>query len=259
VVGDTAAELSALATAPAAPAAPPIPINNAASAPLLKADEEPEPITTGTHRTPRCVTTGVTAASAPSAVETPSGVLTATFTPAGELTTALPSSRSPLINPSLKRNIILDPEVSSTRPNFPRFTIAEFPFAQATAIRLSVNTLVPVMALFSFTVTAPVTIIWPTCWVVSFVFVVFVFPAFVVSGFFAARMGPALKAAKLLRDRVRIKAVALRTFGECVDMYNPPDCSNNVSIEGTPEQAQITSVSFFFQTQFLKDFTRGFD
>lgn len=151
---------SEAATAVAAAAAPPMPMSNAPSAPLPKADGElDDPVVIGTHRTPRCVATGVTAASLPSEEETPSGVLTATFTPAGVLTTALPSSRSPLISPSLKRSTSLDPALSSIRPSLPRLTIALFPLAQATAIRLSVNTVVPVMALFSLTVTEPVTII----------------------------------------------------------------------------------------------------
>src|SRR5262245_65410440 len=55
------------------------------------------------------------------------------------------------------------------RPNLPRLTSALLPLAQATAILLSVNTVVPVMALLSLTVTEPVTINWPTCCVFPFV------------------------------------------------------------------------------------------
>src|SRR5574341_347486 len=113
----------------------------AAIRPGLRAAEEPDVLTaTGTHRTPRCVATGVTAASLPSVEETPSGLLIAIFTPAGVLTTALPSSRSPLISPSEKRRTIFDPALNSMRPNLPKLTIAMLPLEQATPIRLLLNT-----------------------------------------------------------------------------------------------------------------------
>jgi hypothetical protein len=146
-------------------AAAPMPASMAAVArgPISAVEVELELlIATGTHRTPRCVATGVTAASLPSVNDIPSGRLIATFTPAGVLTTARPSNKSPVINPSVKRKTIFDPGLSSTRPNLPRLTIARLPFEQATPIRLLLNIVAPVMALLSLTVADPETINWPT-------------------------------------------------------------------------------------------------
>src|SRR5215468_3262631 len=216
--------------------------------------EDPLPaVATGTHRTPRCVTTGVTAASAPSAEETPSGVLTATFTPAGVLTTALPSIRSPPISPSVKRNTILDPAPSSMRPKLPRLISALLPLAQATAILLSVNTDVPVMALLSLTVTEPVTINWPTCWEFPFV------SAFVFFVFLAARVEPVLNTPKEASANDSRVTVTLRVLGERSDIINSPDCLRQLKYRGVVRgDTKLTSVSLFFQTLFFKDFTGSF-
>src|SRR5215470_1136855 len=211
----TDASSCTLATAAAAAAPPPMPTRIAprAAPPITPDDEAPLALAaTGTHRTPRCVTTGVTAASAPSAEETPSGVLTATFTPAGVLTTALPSIRSPPISPSVKRNTNLDPDMSSMRPNLPRLISALLPLAQATAILLSVNTVVPVMALLSLTVTEPVTINWPTCCVFPFI------SAFEFFVFLAARVEPVLKAPKEPSANDSRVTVNLRALGEWSDI-----------------------------------------
>src|SRR5262249_16301661 len=92
-----------VAAATPAAAAPPAPTSIAAHAPgLSDGPEFPLPlITAGTQRTPRCVVTGVTDASFPSTFITPSGVLIETLTPTGVLTTAFPSSRSPLMTLSV--------------------------------------------------------------------------------------------------------------------------------------------------------------
>src|SRR5262245_63328524 len=112
------------ATAAPAAAVPPAAIRIAASAPGLSAEAELPPllITAGTQRTPRCEFTGVTDASFPSAFVTPSGVLIVTLTPAGVLTTALPSSKLPPMAPSENFSMIFLHGFNSTQQSIHRLT-----------------------------------------------------------------------------------------------------------------------------------------